>query len=103
MVAESIIKGCEVSDSGALPVIYERIGNLRIYRIGLSLNEALALGVNAEAKVMVGSGEASAEVIDDSGRIIGWELIHVGHKHLRNTASYLRVMSNLKIIHSSQP
>ncbi len=76
--------------AGVIPTIYERLGEVRVYRLGLSASEARSLGLSNAEAVIVRSGNDvwEAKVVVD-GRVVGWELVTVGHKHVIPTASYI--------------
>jgi len=76
--------------AGVVPTIYERLGEARVYRLGLSASEARSLGLSdAEVEVIrSGSNVWEARVLA-KGCVVGWELVTVGHEHVIPTATYL--------------
>ena len=83
--------------AGIIPTIYERLGDVRVYRLGLSASEARSLGLrDAEAVITrSGNGVQEAKIVAD-GRVIGWELVTVGHEHVVPTVTYLEQLLNAR-------
>ncbi len=83
--------------SGVVPTIYERLGEVRVYRLGLSASEARALGLSdAEAEVIRSGNNVWEAKVLAKGRVIGWELVAVGHEHVIPTATYLEQLLSPK-------
>lgn len=75
---------------GVTPTIYERLGEVRVYRLGLSASEARSLGLSdAEVEVIRSGNNVWEARVLARGRVVGWELVTVGHEHVVPTATYL--------------
>ena len=82
---------------GVIPTIYERLGEVRVYRLGLSASEARSLGLSDAELEVIRSGDNVWEArVLAKGRIVGWELVTVGHEHVIPTATYLKQLLSPK-------
>ena len=82
---------------GIIPTIYERLGEVRVYRLGLSASEARSLGLSDAELEVIRSGDNVWEArVIAKGRIVGWELVTVGHEHVIPTATYLKQLLSPK-------
>ena len=87
------IAGKAVADRGIIPTVYETIGPVEVYAVGLSGAEAEKLGVLGDVGVEGGKNWREARVFDGDGRLIGWERVQSGHFHSMNSANaYLTIM-----------
>ena len=91
----------DIESVGVIPTIYERIGSLRVYRVGLSASEARSLGLNAVVKVEPPSHGGrlwSADVLVD-GVPVGWEAVVLGHEHVvKAVAKYSAVRAYRRVV-----
>ncbi len=91
LVARAIV-GRPVADGGVIPTVYEAIGPVEVYGIGLSGSEAERLGVLGRIEVEGGKNWREAWIFDPDGSLIGWERVHSGHFHSVNSANaYTRI------------
>ena len=81
------IAGKPVADSGVIPTVYESIGPVEVYGIGLSGSEAERLGVLGRIEVEGGKNWREAQVFGSDGSLIGWERVQSGHFHSVNSAN----------------
>ncbi len=91
LVARAIV-GRPVADRGVIPTVYEAIGPVEVYAVGLSGAEAEKLGVLGDVEVEGENNWREARVFDADGRLIGWERVQSGHLHSVGSANaYLRI------------
>ncbi len=91
----------DIESVGVIPTIYERIGSLRVYRIGLNASEARSLGLNAVVRVEPpahGGRLWSADVLVDD-MPVGWEAVVLGHEHVvKSVAKYRAVRAYRRVV-----
>ncbi len=81
------IAGKPVADSGVIPTVYESIGPVEVYGIGLSGSEAERLSVLGRIEIKGGENWREAQVFGPDGSLIGWERVQSGHFHSVNSAN----------------
>ncbi len=83
---------------GVIPTIYERLGEVRVYRLGLSASEARSLGLSdAEVEVIRSGNNVWEARVLAKECVVGWELVTVGHEHVVPTATYLEQLLTAKL------
>ncbi|ASJ02394.1 hypothetical protein A3L09_03565 [Thermococcus profundus] len=96
-VVARAITGKPVEGRGVIPTIYEKIGRLDVYKIGLGKGEAEGLGLSTEVEVYGGKKWAEANLFDLEGRLVGWQRVQVGHFHSTGSANaYLAIRGILR-------
>lgn len=86
------IAGKEVADRGVIPTVYESVGPVEVYGIGLSGSEAERLGVLGRIEVEEGENWREGRVFDPDGSLIGWERVQSGHFHsVNSTNAYITI------------
>ncbi len=86
------ITGKPVADRGVIPTVYESVGPVEVYGIGLSGSEAERLGVIGRIEVEEGENWREARIFGSNGSLIGWERVQSGHFHSVNSANaYLMI------------
>ncbi|ASJ08643.1 hypothetical protein A3L11_05135 [Thermococcus siculi] len=91
-VVAGAIVGKRVEDRGVIPTIYEKVGSIEVYKIGLGKGEAEGLGLSTEAEVYEGEKWKEASIFDSEGRLVGWQRVQMGHFHSIDSANaYLTI------------
>ena len=86
------IAGKPVADRGIIPTVYESVGPVEVYGIGLSGSEAERLSALGRTEIEEGENWREARVFDPGGSLIGWERVQSGHFHsVGSTNSYLEI------------
>lgn len=90
------IAGKPVADRGVIPTVYESVGPVEVYGVGLSGSEAEGLGVLGRIEVEEGENWREARVFGPDGSLIGWERVQFGHFHSVNSANAYITIRGLK-------
>jgi NADH oxidase (H2O2-forming) len=86
-IIASNIAGEEKVCEGIIPTVYEDIGAMKIYVIGLSPIEAQRLGYNYNYSIVQQDTLKSKQaIIEADGKIIGWQQVSPGYPFSRNQA-----------------